>query len=310
MQTSIVDPDVRRRRPAADAPRRRRDHLEERPGRRVGRDRHQGARSARRDRRDRGRVSDRRRRAGRAPGTSGSTAASCRPTARTCRCSIAASSSATGSSRRCASAAADPTELAEHIARLRRSAAGLDIALPADIDAALATGIADLLAADGPRRAGRRRLGPDHGLARRRSAAAACCRPTRSSTPTIAIQAWPVVAAAGRPPRARPPPRRLGGPARPGQPAGDAQDHVARRLRLRPARGAPRRRRRRAVPDHRRPPVGGDDREHLPRPPRAGDGRPELATPSLDCAILPGHDPVVAARPGAPASASGRSRAG
>ena len=39
-------PDVRGRRPAADPPRRRRHHLEERPGRRMGRDRHQGARPA------------------------------------------------------------------------------------------------------------------------------------------------------------------------------------------------------------------------------------------------------------------------
>ena len=69
------------------------------------------------------------------------------------------------------------------------------------------------------RRAGRRRLGPDHGLARRRSAAAACCRRTRSSPPTIAIQAWPVVPPPGRPPRARPPPRRVGRPPRPVQPA-------------------------------------------------------------------------------------------
>ena len=56
MQTSIVDPDVRRGRPAADSPRRWRHHLEERPGRRVGRDRHEGARAVERDRRGRGRV--------------------------------------------------------------------------------------------------------------------------------------------------------------------------------------------------------------------------------------------------------------
>ena len=42
------DPDVRRRRDAAHAPCRRRDHVPERPGRRVGRDRRQGARPARR----------------------------------------------------------------------------------------------------------------------------------------------------------------------------------------------------------------------------------------------------------------------
>ena len=44
---------------------------------------------------------------------------------------------------------AHPTELAEHIARLRGSAAGLDIALPDDLEEMLAIGIADLLAADG-----------------------------------------------------------------------------------------------------------------------------------------------------------------
>ena len=42
-----------------------------------------------------------------------------------------------------------PTELAEHLARLRRSAAGLDIALPDDLERRLTGGIADLLAADG-----------------------------------------------------------------------------------------------------------------------------------------------------------------
>ena len=44
---------------------------------------------------------------------------------------------------------AHPTELAEHIARLRGSAAGLDIALPDDLEEMLAIGIADLLVADG-----------------------------------------------------------------------------------------------------------------------------------------------------------------
>ena len=44
---------------------------------------------------------------------------------------------------------AHPTELAEHVARLRRSAAGLDIPLPADLERRLVDGIADLLAAEG-----------------------------------------------------------------------------------------------------------------------------------------------------------------
>ena len=41
------------------------------------------------------------------------------------------------------------TELAEHIARLRSSAAGLDIDLPSDLDEVLGVGIADLLVANG-----------------------------------------------------------------------------------------------------------------------------------------------------------------
>ena len=49
------DPDLRRGRPAAQPARRGRDHLAERRGRRVGRDRRQGARPAGRDRRGRGR---------------------------------------------------------------------------------------------------------------------------------------------------------------------------------------------------------------------------------------------------------------
>ena len=41
------------------------------------------------------------------------------------------------------------TELPEHLSRLHRSAAGLDIPLPVDVDARLATAIGALLAADG-----------------------------------------------------------------------------------------------------------------------------------------------------------------
>ena len=215
-------PDVRRRRPAADPPRRRRDHLAERPGGRVGRDRRQGARAARRDRRA-WRSGERSRRVdgGRPAGTRlGRRPRSCRPTARTCRSSIAASSSATGSSRRSGSAGGRPTELAEHIARLRRSAAGLDIPLPRrhrrrGWPAASPT----LLAAeglDGPDGDASVRITVSRGaVPRPRAAAARRDRRRRRSS----IQAWPVVAAAGRPPRARPPPRRVGRPARPGEPA-------------------------------------------------------------------------------------------
>ena len=42
-----------------------------------------------------------------------------------------------------------PTELPEHVARLRRSAAGLAIPLPDDVEARLAAGIAELIAAEG-----------------------------------------------------------------------------------------------------------------------------------------------------------------
>ena len=259
-----------------------------------------------RDRRRGGRVTIRPGRRRPRPDTSGSTAGSCRPTARTCRSSTAASSSATGSSRRSAPAAAARPSSPSTSPGCAAPPPASTSPLPADID--------------GPARPpGSRRCSPPTGSTvptatprsgsrsrAGRSALAGCCRPTRSSTPTIAIQAWPVVAAPRRPSRARPPPRRLGRPARPGEPAGDAQDHVAGRLRLRPARGAPGRRRRRALPDDRRPPVGGHHGQHLPRPRAPGDGRPELATPSLDCAILPGHDPVVAARLGR----AGRAAAG
>ena len=89
---------------------------------------------------------------------------------------------------------AHPTELAEHIARLRRSAAGLDIALPDDIEALLTTGIADLLAADdldGPGGDASVRITASRGAFRERG-----LLPTDATVAaTIAIQAWPVVAA-------------------------------------------------------------------------------------------------------------------
>ncbi len=90
--------------------------------------------------------------------------------------------------------ASHPTELAEHVARLRRSADGLDIALPADLEQRLAEGIAELLAANGlDGRDGDASVritisrGPYHerGLL-----------PAAEVVPaTIAIQAWPVVPA-------------------------------------------------------------------------------------------------------------------
>ena len=73
-----------------------------------------------------------------------------------------------------------PTELAQHIARLRRSGGGLEIPLPDDVAERLAAGIAALLAADGldgpaatPRSASRSRAGVFRG--------AASCHRTRPS---------------------------------------------------------------------------------------------------------------------------------
>ena len=258
------DPDVRRRRPAADAPRRRRDHLAERPGGRVGRDRRQGARSARR--RSAGARS--RRRDGRRRATSGSTAGSLPADGPHLSVFDRGFQLGDGIFETLRARGGRPTELAEHVARLRRSAAGLDIAAarrhrrPArrrDRGAARGRGL------DGPDGDASH---PDHGLARRRSAAAACCRPTSTPPPTIVDPGL-----AGRR-RRRPATSSTGCTSSLGRSGAtrrtrcDAQDDVARRLRLRPARGPARRRRRRALPDDRRPPVRGDDREHLPRPPR------------------------------------------
>jgi branched-chain amino acid aminotransferase len=83
-----------------------------------------------------------------------------------------------------------PTELAEHLARLRRSADGLDIPLADGLDGALATGIDALLEADG--------LGGPDGDASiritvsRGAFAGRGLLPPEPSDPTIVIQAWPV----------------------------------------------------------------------------------------------------------------------
>ncbi|HEX5149516.1 MAG TPA: aminotransferase class IV [Candidatus Limnocylindrales bacterium] len=89
--------------------------------------------------------------------------------------------------------AGHPTELAEHVARLRRSAAGLDIALPADIDGQVAAGIRELLAADeldGPAGDASIRITVSRGAMHGRG----LLPPNEHVPPTIAIQAWPVVA--------------------------------------------------------------------------------------------------------------------
>jgi branched-subunit amino acid aminotransferase/4-amino-4-deoxychorismate lyase len=86
------------------------------------------------------------------------------------------------------------TELAEHTARLLDSAAGLDIQLPDDIAARLATGIAELLAADGfdgETGDASVRITVSRGTFRGRG----LLPPDELVAATIAIQAWPVVPA-------------------------------------------------------------------------------------------------------------------
>jgi branched-chain amino acid aminotransferase len=85
-------------------------------------------------------------------------------------------------------------ELAAHLARLHRSAEGLDIPLPADVDRRLEDGIAALLAAnrlDGPDGDASLRITVSRGPYRTRGV----LPPNEDVAATIAIQAWPVVAA-------------------------------------------------------------------------------------------------------------------
>ena len=179
------------------------------------------------------------------------------------------------------------TELAEHVTRLRRSASALGIELPDHLDASLTAGIADLLEAEG--------LAGAEGDASIRITVSRGSWASRGLLPprdvhleaTVVIQAWPVV----------PPPG----------------DHLERGLSL-------------AVSSVRRDPAnpvvtlkttsradyvyarlearraGAEDAVfltlsgHLSESTtaniflvrRAGDGIEELATPALECAILPG----------------------
>jgi branched-chain amino acid aminotransferase len=180
-----------------------------------------------------------------------------------------------------------PTELVEHVARLRRSAAGLDIPLPDGVEALLADGIAALLAADGLD-------GPD-GDASVRITVSRGAFHGRGLLPsdetvaaTIAIQAWPVVAP--RPDHLANGLHLVASAVRrdPRNPLATLKttsraDYVYARLEARRA--------------------GADDALFLTIDERlsegttaniflvrrsAEDGLLELATPSLDCAILPG----------------------
>lgn len=86
------------------------------------------------------------------------------------------------------------TELAQHVARLHRSAGGLEIALPDDLDRQLSAGIAALLAAeglDGPDGDASIRITVSRGAFRARGMLPA----GEGSAATIVVQAWPVSAA-------------------------------------------------------------------------------------------------------------------
>jgi len=93
------------------------------------------------------------------------------------------------------------TELDEHLARLGRSAAGLDIDLPADIDDRIRAGIARVLEIEGlagPAADASVRITVTRGTFRGRgllppaAADPAAADPAGAMTPTVVIQAWPI----------------------------------------------------------------------------------------------------------------------
>jgi branched-chain amino acid aminotransferase len=179
------------------------------------------------------------------------------------------------------------TELAEHAARLARSAGGLGIELPAGVEGLLARGIAEVLAAEGLDRAdgdASVRVTVSRGAWRSRG-----LLPGRDErlTATIVIQAWPVL-----PPPADHLERGLALVASsvrrdPQNPivtlkTTSRADYVYARLEARRA----------GADDALFLTISGHCSEattanvFLVR--RAADGVIELATPSLECAILPG----------------------
>jgi branched-subunit amino acid aminotransferase/4-amino-4-deoxychorismate lyase len=84
------------------------------------------------------------------------------------------------------------TELPEHLARLRRSAAGLDIELPEHTDARIEAGIRELLGAEGLDAADSDasiRITVTRGAFHGRG----LLPPVAGTPPTVAIQAWPIV---------------------------------------------------------------------------------------------------------------------
>jgi len=178
------------------------------------------------------------------------------------------------------------TELEAHLRRLHRSADGLDLALPSDVDRLLADGIAALLTADGldgPTGDASIRITVSRGAYRARGVL-----PAHEDVPvTLAIQVWPVTPApAGHldrglhlvTSRVRRDPQNPLATLK----TTSRAEYVYARLEARRA--------------------GADDAlfltidDHLSEGTsaniflvrRGADGELELATPSLDCAILPG----------------------
>jgi branched-chain amino acid aminotransferase len=185
------------------------------------------------------------------------------------------------------------TEFEEHVARLRRSAAGLELPLPGDIATRLAAGIAELLGAeglDGSDGDASLRITVTRGPFRSRGVLPA----GQPVDPTIVIQAWPVASTAGSPVGA------------PGDPVGPGLHLVTSAVRRDPQnplatlKTTSRAEYIYARLEARR--AGGDDAlfltidDHLSEATsanvflirRGADDTTELATPSLDCAILPG----------------------